>query len=513
MIEILFAFNVFILVYFAVLNGTYLILSLTAFRSLRRYIDRLESLQIDDLLQSSGGLPISLVVPAFNESETIVASVRSLLTLQYADYEIVVVNDGSTDQTLDVLLDAFDLEPIVRVPTSDLPSALVHAIYQGVRHQNLVVVDKANGGKADALNVGLNYSRSALFCAMDADTILEPDALARVVRPFLEDASTVAVGGIVRIANGCTIDGGSVDDVKLPDSILVRFQVLEYLRVLPFGARGLEHDRRDAHHLGRVRGLPTFRGRRRRWFRHRHRRRGHGTDRAAPSALPRSRTTRTGSSSYQIPVAWTEAPESCRVSSGRQRDRWQRGLAQVIWSSSPDGPESEVRCSRACCASRTTSCSSCLGPVIELLVTPRSSLPSSPAKPRSCTRWRSSSIAVFLGSAISISAVALEEISFRRYRRFSDLLALLGVALAESFGYRQMSIWWRLRGLVAAARSDLQWGAMERRGLGRSAGQVDDPTNRDEAATEREVPARAADAEVEIIVTDQDVAAEQTVPK
>lgn len=122
-------------------------------------------------------------------------------------------------------------------------------------------------------------------------------------------------------------------------------------------------------------------------------------------------------------------------------------------------------------------------------------------------------IAVFLGSAISISAVALEEISFRRYRRFSDLLALLGVALAESFGYRQMSIWWRLRGLVAAARSDLQWGAMERRGLGQSAGQVDDPTNRDEAATEREVPARAADAEVEIIVTDQDVVAEQTVPK
>jgi cellulose synthase/poly-beta-1,6-N-acetylglucosamine synthase-like glycosyltransferase len=510
MMELLTAFNVFILVYFALLNGTYLILSLTAFRSLRRYTDRLESLQIDDLLASSGGLPISLVVPAFNEAATIVPSVRSLLTLMYADYEIVVVNDGSTDETLEVLLAAFDLEPIVRVPTSDLPTAPVHAAYQGVRHQNLVVVDKANGGKADALNVGLNYSRSALFCAMDADTILEPDALARVVRPFLEDASTVAVGGIVRIANGCSIDGGSVDDVKLPDSVLVRFQVLEYLRSFlsarvgwnTIGATLIISGAFGAFRRSVVADAGGF---------------DTGTVGEDMELIVRlHRHCRDLGNPYRIefipdPVAWTEAPETVSQL-GRQRDRWQRGLAQVIWRHRRMvmNPKYGVP---GVVALPYYLVFELLGPVIELLGYAAFVVAVITGQASAVYTVAFLAIAVFLGSAISISAVALEEISFRRYRRFSDLLALLGVALAESFGYRQMSIWWRLRGLVAAARSDLQWGAMERRGLERSAGQVDDPTDRDEAATEREVPARAADAEVEIIVTDHDVVAEQTVPK
>ncbi|MCL1692794.1 MAG: glycosyltransferase family 2 protein, partial [Actinomycetia bacterium] len=326
--EILLAFNIFIIAYFAILNGTYLLLSVTAFRSLRRYVDRLESLQIDDLLSSSGGLPISLLVPAYNEAATIVPSVRSLLTLTYADYEIVVINDGSADETLSVLIAAFGLEPVVRVPTSDISTAEVHAVYQGVRHQNLTIIDKENGGKADALNVGLNYSRSALFCAMDADTILEADALARVVRPFLEDASTVAVGGIVRIANGCTIDAGTVEDVRLPKNMLARFQVLEYLRaflaarvgwntlggtLIISGAFGAF--RRSV--VAAAGGFdPTTVGEDMELIVRLHR---HCRDRDMP---------------YRIefipdPVAWTEAPE--KISElGSQRDRWQRGLVQVI---------------------------------------------------------------------------------------------------------------------------------------------------------------------------------------
>jgi len=464
MIDPLTAFNVFILFYFAVLNGTYLILSLVAFRSLRKYIDRLESLQIDDLLASSGGLPISLIVPAFNESATIAPSVRSLLTLMYADYEVVVVNDGSTDDTLETLVAAFDLEPIVRVPTSNLPTAAVHTIYQGVRHSNLVVVDKENGGKADALNVGLNYSRSALFCAMDADTILEPDALARIVRPFLEDATTVAVGGIVRIANGCTIDGGSVDDVRLPRSMLVRFQVLEYLRSFlaarvgwntigatliisgAFGAfrRSVVADAGgfDASTVGEDMELIVRL--------HRHCR-----DLDRP---------------YRIefipdPVAWTEAPETISQLS-RQRDRWQRGLAQVIGRHRRMvmNPRYGVP---GMVALPYFVAFELLGPLVEVLgyVAFVAAIVTGRASPVYTVAFLA--LAVFLGSAISVSAVALEELSFRRYRRFGDLVALLVVALIESFGYRQMSTWWRLRGLVSAARSDLQWGAMERRGLER----------------------------------------------
>jgi len=466
MIDPLAAFNVFILFYFAVLNGTYLILSLVAFLSLRKYIDRLESLQIDDLLASSGGLPISLIVPAFNESATIAPSVRSLLTLMYADYEVVVVNDGSTDDTLDALVAAFDLEPIVRVPTSNLPAAAVRTIYQGVRHSNLIVVDKENGGKADALNVGLNYSRSALFCAMDADTILEPEALARIVRPFLEDATTVAVGGIVRIANGCTIDGGSVDDVRLPQSMLVRFQVLEYLRsflasrvgwntigatLIISGAFGAF--RRSV--VADAGGFDTTTV---------------GEDMELIVRLHRH--CRDLDRPYRIefipdPVAWTEAPETISQL-GRQRDRWQRGLAQVIGRHRRMvmNPRYGVP---GMVALPYFVAFELLGPAIELLgyVAFVAAIVTGRGSPLYIVAFLA--LAVFLGSAISVAAVALEELSFRRYRRFRDLIVLLAMALIESFGYRQVLTWWRLRGLVSAARSDLQWGAMERRGLERVA--------------------------------------------
>ena len=501
MIDFLTAFNIFILGYFAVLNGTYLTLSLTAFRSLRRYLDRLESLQIDDLLSSSGGLPISLVVPAFNEAATIVASLRSLLTLQYADYEIVVVNDGSTDRTLAVLLDAFDLEPVVRVPTSDISSAAVHAVYQGVQHQNLVVVDKANGGKADALNVGLNYSRSALFCAMDADTILEPDALARVVRPFLEESSTVAVGGIVRIANGCTIDAGAVDDVRLPNSILVRFQVLEYLRsflsarvgwntigatLIISGAFGAF--RRSV--VADAGGFDTSTV---------------GEDMELIVRLHRH--CRDLGRPYRIefipdPVAWTEAPESVRQL-GRQRDRWQRGLAQVIsrHRRMVMNPKYGVT---GLVALPYYVVFELLGPLVELLGYAAFAVALITGQASVAYTVAFLAVAVFLGSAISVSAVALEEISFRRYRRFEDLLALLGIALVENFGYRQMSTWWRLRGLVSATRSDLRWGAMERRGLERTEDKAPDLRGETTSAAWHEGSAQPAESESGLVDAEQE---------
>ncbi len=460
--EILLAFNIFIIAYFAILNGTYLLLSVTAFRSLRRYVDRLESLQIDDLLSSSGGLPISLLVPAYNEAATIVPSVRSLLTLTYADYEIVVINDGSADDTLSVLIAAFGLEAVVRVPTSDISTAEVHAVYQGVQHQNLTIIDKENGGKADALNVGLNYSRSALFCAMDADTILEADALARVVRPFLEDASTVAVGGIVRIANGCTIDAGTVEDVRLPKNMLARFQVLEYLRaflaarvgwntlggtLIISGAFGAF--RRSV--VAAAGGFdPTTVGEDMELIVRLHR---HCRDRDMP---------------YRIefipdPVAWTEAPEKISVL-GSQRDRWQRGLAQVITRHRGmiGNPKYGVP---GMVALPYYVVFELLGPVVELLgyLAFAAAIISGTASATYVVAFLA--VAVFLGSALSVAAVALEEISFRRYRRFSDLVTLLGVALIENFGYRQLSTWWRLQGLVSALRGDLNWGAMERQGL------------------------------------------------
>ena len=182
--------------------------------------------------------PIALLAPAFNEALTIAQSIRSLLSLQYPNFEVIVINDGSKDDTLKVLIEAFDLQPIQRHFDAGIAHQPIRGLYGAAHQPRLIVVDKENGGKADALNAGLCYCRTPLFCAMDADSLLERDALTRVVRPFLEDSRTVAAGGIVRIVNGCIIEGGSVTSARLPRNLLARFQVLEYLRAFLVGRMG-----------------------------------------------------------------------------------------------------------------------------------------------------------------------------------------------------------------------------------------------------------------------------------
>lgn len=455
-------FNGFILVYFAVLNTFYLVLSIAAFRSLRTYVRRLRSLHIDDLVSSSGGLPMSLLVPAYNEAETIVDAVRSLLTLRYSDYEVIVVNDGSRDATLVRLVAAFDLHRIERVATGSVDTEEVRRVYRSARHPNLLVVDKVNGGKADALNAGLNHSRGVIVAAMDADTLLEPDALARVVRPFLEDTSTVAVGGIVRIANGCRVDAGSVEDIRLPRKMLPRFQVLEYLRAFlaarvgwdSFGATLIISGAFGAFLRSAVDAIGGF-----------------DTDSVGEDmelVVRLHRYHRDHDLPYRItflpdPVAWTEAPETLKQL-GQQRSRWQKGLAQVIMRHR-DMIGRRRYGLPGMVALPYFVAFELLAPIVELVgwIAFFAALILGSASPAYILAYLA--LAVFLGSAFSVSAVALEELSFRRYRRFTDLLVLLGLALIETFGYRQLSIVWRLKGLVAAARKDVSWGDMERTGF------------------------------------------------
>ncbi|NJD18328.1 MAG: glycosyltransferase, partial [Gemmatimonadetes bacterium] len=288
----------------------------------------MKSLDLEDLIRGAGAPPITLVAPAFNEEATCVESVRSLLTLDYPEYEIVVVNDGSTDRTVQRLVEAFNLRPAARIPTAALATRPVRQIYRSRRHPNLWVIDKENGGKADALNAGVSYCRTPLFCAMDADSLLERQALIRIVRPFLEDATTVAAGGILRVANGCVVKEGQVVDVRLPGNLWARFQVLEYLRAFLSGRMGW--DALDAT-LVISGAFGIFRrstvvdaG-------------GYATDTVGEDMELVVRLHRHCSERrvpYRIhfvpdPVAWTECPESLSALS-RQRDRWQRGLIQSL---------------------------------------------------------------------------------------------------------------------------------------------------------------------------------------
>jgi cellulose synthase/poly-beta-1,6-N-acetylglucosamine synthase-like glycosyltransferase len=455
-------FNWVVLAYFIVLNAVYLTTSLFAFGALRRYARRLKSLDLGDLVRGAGAPPITLLAPAYNEEATCVEAVRSLLTLDYPEYEILVVNDGSTDRTLERLVAEFNLKPTARIATAFLDTRLVRQIYRSRRHPNLWIVDKENGGKADALNAGINFCRTPLFCAMDADSLLEREALVRIVRPFLEDASTVATGGILRIANGCVVDHGQVLDVRLPRNLWARFQVLEYLRAFLSGRMGWDALQATLVISGAFgmfrRSTVVDAG-------------GYATDTVGEDmelVVRLHRHCREHGIPYAIhfvpdPVAWTECPETLRQLA-RQRDRWQRGLFQslnrhrVMLMNSRYGRAGLL-------AFPYFFFLEMLGPVVEALGYVAFAVAVLSGRAEYAYVVAFLMVAIVLGIALSVAAVALEELSFRRYPRLKDLLSLFLLALGENFGYRQLTAWWRVKGTWSALRGVEGWGRMARKGF------------------------------------------------
>lgn len=454
--------NGLVLLYFVLLNGSYLATSLLAFRSLRQYAVRLESLDVNELITAAGAPPITLLAPAYNEEATCVDAVRSLLTLNYPEHEIIVVNDGSKDGTVSRLVEAFEMEPAARMPTNNLPTARVRETYRSRWHPNLWLVDKENGGKSDALNAGLRYCRTPLFCAMDADSLLERDALIRIVRPFLEDRRTVAAGGIIRIVNGCTVESGIVTDVRLPDSLLARFQVLEYLRAFLAGRMGWDAMGATLIISGAFgifrRSTVVEAG-------------GFATDTVGEDmelVVRLHRHCLEQRIPYRItfvpdPVAWTEAPETIRVL-GRQRDRWQRGLSEVLTRHRT--MLLNARYGRiGMLAFPHFYLLEMLGPGIEVLgyVAFILTILMGWATPLYVVAFLM--VAVVLGIALSVVAVGLEELTFRRYTRVSDLFRFFLLALVENLGYRQLTAFWRIRGMVSFLQKRKGWGEMTRKGF------------------------------------------------
>ena len=176
-------------------------------------------------------LPISIIVPAHNEEITVVDTVRSLLALDYRSYEIIVVDDGSSDATSEVLAEAFDMHVVHRPIRRRIECRREERVYEtSAQKVPLTLIRKENGGKADALNMGINASTFPYFICMDADSVLQYDSLRRIAQPVLEDGKVVAVGGIVRISNDVELENGRVKRYRLPRSILAFMQVLEYDR-------------------------------------------------------------------------------------------------------------------------------------------------------------------------------------------------------------------------------------------------------------------------------------------
>ncbi|HZW23748.1 glycosyltransferase [Noviherbaspirillum sp.] len=451
----------FVLVYFILLNGGYLLLNLLSIVSLHR---KGQERILDDLPQAYSGLepPISLLVPAFNEEATIAASVRSMLQLAYSELEIIVINDGSKDRTLDVLKEEFELVPFPEAYRVRLATRPVNGIFRSTRYPNLRVIDKVNGGKADSLNAGINASRYPLFCGVDADSILQRDSLQRVVKPFLNDATVVATGGTVRVANGCEVSGGFLTRVGLPSNIWALFQVVEYLRAFLFGRLGWSAVNgmliiSGAFGLFRKEVVIEAGGYRPKTI---------GED--MELVVRMHRLLRSRRQPYRIefvpdPVCWTEAPED-RKTLRNQRIRWQRGLSEslaanwgLVFNRNGGTP--------GWLAFPFMVLFEWLGPLVEL----GGYIFMAIAFFSGLISWQAFAVFLFvaigLGILLSASGLLLEEMSFHIYPEPRHLAMLALVVVLENFGYRQINSWWRLVGLYRwATEGEASWGAMTRKG-------------------------------------------------
>jgi cellulose synthase/poly-beta-1,6-N-acetylglucosamine synthase-like glycosyltransferase len=448
--------------YFVALNAIYGLMTLLGFLAIRDYVSRSPMRDYRSVSQSPLAIPVSLLVPAYNEEACIVQSVQSLLRTEYATLEVVVVNDGSRDSTMDELTRAFELVPVERVPRARLATKPIRRVYVSRLDRRVTVVDKENGGKSDSLNAALCYARYPLVCSMDSDTMLERDALARLVWPFQTHPETVAIGGIVRIANGCSIENGRVTDVRAPRTLIGGLQAVEYLRAFLSGRTGWSR-------LGMLLVISGAFG----LFRREKviEAGGYATDTVGEDAelvVRLHRLCLEKREPYRIsfladPVCWTEAPSSWRVLA-RQRDRWQRGLIETLWRhrSMMFNP----RYGRVgLLAMPYFLVFEMLGPALEatsfaFFVTAVLLGMAPPALILTFVALSS-----LCGLSLSTASLLIEEHAFRRYRRWSCFLRLLSVAVVENFGYRQWHTLIRLRAFWTLRRGKHAWGTMTRTGF------------------------------------------------
>jgi cellulose synthase/poly-beta-1,6-N-acetylglucosamine synthase-like glycosyltransferase len=487
--------------YFLLYNGYLMMLILLSAKQVRRRVAGHFIEDLDLIDDSDYTKPLTMIVPAFNEEVTIVDSVTNLIHCDYPRFEIVVVNDGSSDRTLEVLKQAF------RLRRTDLPyrdaigTARVRAMYVATTPipanvSQLIVLDKDNAGKADALNAGINASTAPYFVSLDADSILDQRALKELMRMVQEDPRIVAVGGQVAIANGCTIRGGRVVSVGLPTHPWSRFQMVEYLRSFTTGRTGL--DRLDSililsgvfavfekETVIRAGGYLTPLVQ--------HRLVGEYVGGTAATVcedmeivVRLHRFVRDKGRPRRIaflphPVAWTEVPEKLE-SLRKQRGRWYRGLRESLfyhrdmmfrkkygrigWFALPSfwlfeyyGPVLEA-----------------LGYVFIITFVVMEKLTG--------TRLLNEQYAVaFLlaslgwGTLVNVFAVLVGAWRFRYgladrlqrgllpFNRRRDVLILLGYAVLENFFWRYLTLYWRLRGLWDAWRGKSGWEKFARQGF------------------------------------------------
>ncbi|HDJ33690.1 MAG TPA: glycosyltransferase family 2 protein [Bacteroidetes bacterium] len=456
----------FIFVLTVIIFSAYVILAVFSAVMLTRYLRKNSYVDYNSIILAPLIPTISVIAPAYNESKSIVANIRALLSLYYNDFEVIVVNDGSKDDTLKKIIEAYDLERVNYFFDYRIPCKRIRGVYKSRNRsfKKLTVIDKVNGGKADSLNAGINVSKNKLVVSIDADSIMEPDALLKMVKPFLEEKGkkVIGTGGVLRIANSCEIEGGLVRRVHLPGNFLARVQVLEYTRAFLMGRMA----------WAKLDGLLLISGALGMFDRETMiRAGGYSTETVGEDMELVVRMRRLMAEEkvpYEVtyipdPLCWTEVPERMRIL-GRQRNRWTRGTAETLWLHRKIFMNPKYG-KFGMLGYTYWFFFEWLAPLVEFFGLIYFSI----LAVLGHINW--SFFLLLLGFvytfavSLSIWAVLFEEMTFHKYEKRRDVFRLIGTAFLEPFFYHPLTVLWAVKGNYDFFIGKKSWGKMERTGF------------------------------------------------
>ena len=459
-------FNFLILIFSGFIMISYITLAIISSIHLKAYLKKNRFVNYNALLALDSAPRVSLIAPAYNEGKTIEENVRSLLSINYNNYDVIVVNDGSKDDSIAVLKKTFDLVEKSIMYEANIPTKQVKAVYTSANpaFSKLVVVDKINGGKADALNTGINISGNPYIVCIDVDCIMDKDVLLKLAKPYLEqsDKKIIATGGVIRIANSCIIKSGKLVKVQAPENLLARVQVIEYLRafilgrmawskldglLIISGAFGM-FDRKIVINSG---GYNTETV---------------GEDMELIVRMRRYMIDRDQPYTVQYipdPLCWTEAPESYKIL-GKQRSRWMRGTIETLWIHKKMMLNPKYK-TLGLLSYPYWLFAEYYAPLIEVAgITISIALAI-----LGIISWKFFFLFLFLvyAFAVMFSMMALysEESTFQRYISIKDLRILTMVALLEPIFFHPFTVYAALKGNWEKFTGNTGWGEMTRTGF------------------------------------------------
>ncbi len=453
-------FNYFCMAFTILLSIIYIVQLIMSFVKVRKNDKARQSNDFGRYVESENLLPISLLIPAYNEEENIVSNIKSLLKIDYPLFEIVVVNDGSTDRTHDKIVESFGLYKIESAVRTSIPTKDVRGVYYNIEYPNLIYVDKENGGKSDALNAGINISSYPLFACLDADSRIEPDALLKLSIEFLKNTDTIVAGGLVRIANGFKIRDGRVSGFSMPEKMVERFQIVEYYRSflsgrVSWGATNSMLIVSGAFGVFKKQAVIEVGGYKTNTI---------GEDMEIVVRL--HRYMRSHKRKYKIifcedSVCWTQGPMSV-ADIRSQRRRWQIGLFDTLISHK--GLFLNPRYGMiGLMAIPYNWIFELFGAVVESLgyVIIPFSLLMGELNMFFFTMYFL--LAVMLGVILSIGSLILEQYTRKSVMSAKQCLSLSLYAILENFGYRQLITVFRLEGILKYRKLRKTWGKIKRK--------------------------------------------------